>query len=130
MGRHGRPVALELLHVTLQQLRYFVALCEEASFTRAARRCGVSQPSLSAAIRVLEDELGGELYSRNPRGGPTKLGNALYPLIRSAMAKLDMATQVAAGQSVSNVQQEDRRRHPSVRLSEAACRLGGATHRY
>jgi LysR family transcriptional regulator, hydrogen peroxide-inducible genes activator len=43
----------------MQQIHYFLALCEELNFTCAARRCGVSQPSLSNAISALERELGG-----------------------------------------------------------------------
>ena len=35
----------------MQQVRYFLALCEELNFTRAARCCGISQPSLTTAIR-------------------------------------------------------------------------------
>jgi DNA-binding transcriptional LysR family regulator len=38
----------------MQQVHYFLALCEELNFTRAARRCGVSQPSLTTAISALE----------------------------------------------------------------------------
>jgi LysR family transcriptional regulator, hydrogen peroxide-inducible genes activator len=34
----------------MQQIRYFLALCKERSFTHAAKRCGVSQPSLTNAI--------------------------------------------------------------------------------
>jgi DNA-binding transcriptional LysR family regulator len=54
---------MEMAHV-----RYFLALCEEGSFTRAARRCGVAQPSLTRGIKVLERELGGPLFQR--RRGP------------------------------------------------------------
>ena len=43
----------------LHQIRYFLALCEERSFTRAASGCGISQPSLTNAILRLEQELGG-----------------------------------------------------------------------
>ena len=43
----------------MQHVSYFLALCEERSFTRAAKRCGVSQPSLTNAIMALEQELGG-----------------------------------------------------------------------
>jgi len=82
--------------MTLQQLRYFLAMCEERNFTRAARRCGVSQPSLSNAIRALEIEFGGPLFFRNPNGRLTKLGKTIQPLIQSAMQTLDTAAQVAA----------------------------------
>jgi transposase-like protein len=50
------------------QVRYFLALCEEQSFTRAAKRCGVSQPSVSNAIKRLEEELGGDLFHRTKNG--------------------------------------------------------------
>src|SRR5215471_12364394 len=50
----------------MQQVDYFLTLCEELNFTRAARRCGVSQPSLTTAIGTLERELGGALFYRKP----------------------------------------------------------------
>jgi DNA-binding transcriptional LysR family regulator len=58
----------------MQQIRYFLALCEERNFTRAARRCGVSQPSLTNAIIGLERELGGALFQRRPEVALTVLG--------------------------------------------------------
>ena len=48
----------------MHQVRYFLALCDELHFTRAARRCGVKQPSLTRAIKMLEKELGGALFER------------------------------------------------------------------
>jgi hypothetical protein len=56
------------------QVRYFLALCEEKNFTRAAKRCGIAQPSVSNAIRRLEAEFGGDLFHR------TKNGTELSPL--------------------------------------------------
>ena len=52
----------------MTQIRYFLALRKERSFTRAARRCGVAQPSLTRAIRNLEQELGESLFERRPDG--------------------------------------------------------------
>ncbi|OAN57613.1 hydrogen peroxide-inducible genes activator [Sphingomonas sp. TDK1] len=60
--------------VTLRQLRYLVALGAEGSFTRAAAVCGVSQPSLSQAIRQLEDALGAPMVERGARAFLTPLG--------------------------------------------------------
>jgi LysR family transcriptional regulator, hydrogen peroxide-inducible genes activator len=49
----------------LAQIRYVVALYNERNFTRAAKRCKVSQPSLSNGIKSLEVELGGPLFERS-----------------------------------------------------------------
>ncbi len=54
--------------VTLRQLRYFQALVEHGSFSRAAESVHVSQPALSLQIRELESALGGPLVERESRG--------------------------------------------------------------
>lgn len=70
----------------MQQVSYFLALCEEKSFTRAARRCGVKQPSITVAIRQLENEFGGSLFERsNASIRLTNLGN----LVRPDFARID-----------------------------------------
>ena len=48
----------------MHQIRYFLAVCEELNFTRAAETCHVAQPSLTRAIKLLEEELGGPLFHR------------------------------------------------------------------
>ena len=53
--------------MTLRDLEYLVALAETRHFGRAAERCHVSQPTLSAQIRKLEDSLGVALVERRPR---------------------------------------------------------------
>ena len=63
----------------LHQLRYFAAVAEQASFTRAAERCFVSQPSLSQQIINLEKELGQPLIERLGRTlRLTEAGKAFY----------------------------------------------------
>ena len=64
----------------IRQVTYFLALCEEQNFTRAARRCGVAQPSLTRAIQLLEQEIGGRLFARgNSSVRLTELGALVYP---------------------------------------------------
>ena len=67
----------------MNQIRYFLALCEERNFTRAAKRCGVSQPSLTNAIKRLEQTLGGPLFHRDCRSIElTELGRVVKPYLR------------------------------------------------
>lgn len=64
----------------MHQVRYFLALSELLNFTRAAERCNVTQPTLTAAIRRLEDELGGPLFHRERnRSHLTELGRLIRP---------------------------------------------------
>lgn len=56
------------MNITLRQLRYFLALAQEAHFTRAAERIHVTQPALSMQIRALEDTIGARLVERTPAG--------------------------------------------------------------
>ena len=51
--------------MTLTELRYLVALAQQRNFGRAAESCFVSQPTLSIAIKKLEEELGVELFERS-----------------------------------------------------------------
>jgi len=82
--------------VNLQQLRYFLAIGDERSFTRAAERLLVAQPSLSQQIKRLERELGGPLLERLPKGVRlTAAGKAFMPEARAAVAHADRATRQA-----------------------------------
>jgi DNA-binding transcriptional LysR family regulator len=74
----------------LHQLRYMTAVAAEGGFTRAAAQLRVAQPSVSAAVRTLERELGTELFHRS--GGEVTLtpaGEALLPWARQALADCD-----------------------------------------
>jgi len=76
----------------MHQVRYFLALDNEGSFVRAARRCGVSQPSLTRAIKLLEEELGGAVFERDRHGARlTELGI----LIRSDFAQIERSAAAA-----------------------------------
>jgi DNA-binding transcriptional LysR family regulator len=79
----------------MQQVYYFLALCEELNFTRAARRCSVSQPSLTTAIRALERELGGALFQRKPSIALTGLGRMVRPYLDEVARNADHAREVA-----------------------------------
>src|SRR5437763_10838556 len=77
----------------LRQLACFVAVVEEGSFTRAAQVLGLAQPSLSQQVRSLEDELGGPLVERLPRGvSVTPAGRALLPEARAALRAAERGT--------------------------------------
>lgn len=71
----------------LRQLRYFLAVVDEANFTRAAARLHVAQPGVSAQIRQLERELGHALLDRSGRAVRlTEVGTAVLPYARAAVA--------------------------------------------
>ena len=74
------------------QVRYFLALAETLNFTRAAEKCHVTQPTLTQAIKRLEEELGGPLIYREGRYSRlTKLGQSL----RTHFEKIEQTRQAA-----------------------------------
>ena len=76
----------------LRHLRYFVAIAEERSFTRASERLWVAQPGLSTQIRRLESELGVRLFERHSRGVDlTGAGELFLERARTALAAADAA---------------------------------------
>jgi LysR family hydrogen peroxide-inducible transcriptional activator len=78
--------------MTLNELRYIVAVANERSFGRAAHRCFVSQPALSVAIQKLEDELGALLFERGKNEiTVTALGARI---VEQAQKVLDEAAQI------------------------------------
>jgi LysR family hydrogen peroxide-inducible transcriptional activator len=80
--------------VTLTELRYVVAVAEERHFGRAAARCFVSQPSLSASVKNLEEELGVRLFERGKHG--VLLTAAGEQVVAQARRTLDEAARVKA----------------------------------
>jgi DNA-binding transcriptional LysR family regulator len=82
--------------MNLRQITYLLAVVEEGSFTRAAQRLSVAQPSLSQQIRALERELGGPLLERMPNGVLlTEAGRAFLPDARSAASHAARAAEAA-----------------------------------
>jgi len=82
MGDRSNPERrlLDAPAVDLRRLRYFAAVAEELSFSRAAVRLGVSQQALSSQIRCLEDQVGRSLFFRTTRRVElTAAGRALLP---------------------------------------------------
>ncbi len=75
-----------------RELRYFVAVAEEAHVGRAAQRLGIAQPPLSRAIALLERRLGSDLFVRGPRGVRlTAAGETLLREGRAALAAVEAA---------------------------------------
>ncbi len=80
----------------LNNVKYFLTLCEERNFTRAARRCGIAQPTLTKSIRRLEKLFGGSLFHRTRNGGksetkPTALALVIRLHLQQVYTALDKA---------------------------------------
>ncbi len=82
--------------MTLTELKYIVAVAEERHFGRAAERSFVSQPSLSASVKNLEEELGVTLFERGKRGVfLTEAGERIVEQARRALAEAERVKLVA-----------------------------------
>jgi DNA-binding transcriptional LysR family regulator len=83
--------------VELRQLNHFVAVAEERSFTKAARRLSYVQSALSVSIQSLERELGVQLFERTThRVALTDAGDALLPYARETLASVEQTLETAA----------------------------------
>jgi DNA-binding transcriptional LysR family regulator len=80
----------------LRQVKYFLALSRELNFTRAAERSNVTQPTLTAAIKKLEEELGGPLVHRERnRTHLTQLGQMVLPFLEQVYESSNAARSLA-----------------------------------
>jgi LysR family hydrogen peroxide-inducible transcriptional activator len=76
----------------VNQLRYVCAIAETGSFSRAAERCHVAQPSLSQQVLKLEEDLGAKLFDRLGRSiRLTDAGRAFLPHARSILGQMETA---------------------------------------
>jgi DNA-binding transcriptional LysR family regulator len=90
----------------MHQIRYFLGVCRTLNFTRAAEECNVSQPSLTRAIKLLESELGGDLFRRERNlSHLTDLGQRMLPLMQqcydTAQGVKSLATAIKKGEVAS-----------------------------
>jgi len=123
----------------IRELRYFAAVFSERNLTAAARRCFVSQPSISAAITNLEAELGATLFIRHRKGvAPTASAERFHAIARRIIDETDAARNLfrkPAGQralTLGLMRTLDMRRtvallKPLTGNADVALRLVGAT---
>jgi LysR family transcriptional regulator, hydrogen peroxide-inducible genes activator len=80
----------------MHQIRYFLTLCQELNFTRAAEKCHVAQPALTRAIKLLEEEFGGLLFHRErARTHLSELGQAVRPYLEEVQRQSLQAKRLA-----------------------------------
>ena len=82
------------------QLRYICAIAETGSFSRAAERCRVAQPSLSQQVLKLEQDLNAKLFDRLGRSiRLTEAGRAFLPHARAILSQMEAARSSVADKS-------------------------------
>jgi len=103
--------------MNLRQIKYFVAIADAGSFSKAAEALHIAQPSLSQHVRNLEEELGVELLNRHPRGvTPTEAGVLFCKHVRSVLRDMEQAKE-----AVRTTTQEPAG-EVAIGLSTATCR--------
>ena len=89
----------------MHQIRYFLAVARMLNFTRAAEECHVAQPSLTRAIKQLEEELGGDLFRRERNlSHLTEFGQRMLPFLQQCYESAHSAKQLAQSLKTGNVQ--------------------------
>ena len=94
---------MDLAKMEMHQIRYFLGVARTLNFTRAAEECHVSQPSLTRAVKLLEEELGGDLFRRERNTSHlTELGQRMLPLLQhcydTAQGAKSLATSIKKGE--------------------------------
>ncbi len=80
----------------MHQVRYFLAVSQTMNFTRAAEQCHVAQPSLTRAVKLLEEELGGDLFRRERKlTHLTEFGQRMLPFLRQCYESAQTAKTLA-----------------------------------
>jgi LysR family transcriptional regulator, hydrogen peroxide-inducible genes activator len=81
----------------MHQVRYFLILCQELNFTRAAEKCHVAQPALTRAIKLLELEFGGLLFHRErARTHLSELGQVVRPYLEEVLRQSQQVKHLAS----------------------------------
>lgn len=121
MAQRGIAAEIEVPHVELRQLRYFVEIAEQGSFTRAAETLSIAQPALTAQMHKLEAEFGATLFMRTARGVTlTDAGRAALDLARETLRAADgtkRAAQLAAEVAGARINIAYSRTYPVQQLS-------------
>src|SRR5437763_4931845 len=100
-GRGGSRVQ-QGSQMEMHQIRYFLGVSRTLNFTRAAEECHVAQPSLTRAIKLLEAELGADLFRRERNlTHLTEFGHRMLPLLQqcydSALSAKKLASSLKKG---------------------------------
>lgn len=109
----------------MHQIRYFLATARTLNFTRAAQECNVAQPSLTRAIKLLEDELGGELLRRERNlSHLTELGQRMLPLLQQCYDSAQHAKSLAGALKAGAVAPLSLALSSTVRIERLVPHLG------
>jgi len=84
----------------IRHIEYFLVLCEEQNFTRAAKRCGLTQPAFTHAIKKMEALFGGRLFdrvgNRTSVTKPTTLALVVKPHFERVLSEVEAAQRNAS----------------------------------